>query len=113
MRKLIRSMSQLSWASSLFGLRQCARWLASGGVVPPRDFATVTAAAAAELDDPIRSLFQVGVNVQNGAMDALFAPEKGVRSSDGPVSSYGAEYSEQPNCGRLNTSSFIALGEGL
>ena len=121
MRKLIQSMLQFSWASSLFGLQEATRGVASGGAAVPQDLDAVTAAAAAQLSGPIRSLLDAGLNVQNGAMNCMFGGANGSQASTnaGSMTSTSAapgshpQPATRPSSGRLNISSFIVLGEGL
>lgn len=132
-RGLLKSAFSFSWASSLFGLRQF------GDLLAPRSasarFERLARAAEAELDEPARNFFRVGDQIQRETVDTLcgnFSPFCGGQSgpaSPSPTDSSGATppasagqsapapVAARPayrvNSGRLDMTSFVALGEGL
>jgi hypothetical protein len=98
---------RFSWATSLFGVRQMAG-IVSGSHNLAENCDSVAEAAAAELKGPSLSLYQIGKRFQEGFDQALPSP---------PLEPNGAGPVPQPlrpvDSVRLNTSSFVVLGEGL
>ena len=143
MHELIKSLCRFSWATSIFGVRQMASLFDGGGPGPIgtlRDgFQRVAEAAAAELRGPLRELFMAGMGLpapdaSPGSPASLDAMRDSTLSSllaGGTASSpQGAEAQrrlielevpplhsagpERPvERGRLDTCSFVVLGEGL
>ena len=136
MRKLMKSLFSFSWGMSLFGARQVSQ------VLTPQNpqqtigevstaFDAVTRSAAEQLDGVFAQAFDAGEKLQKGVMDMMFdaipmdlsnaAPgSAGVAPSASQGQGQGAPPAPvQPapvvpvNSGRLNTATFVTLGEGL
>lgn len=139
-RKYVKSLFSLSWAQSLFGMRQIANVFTPGRMV--RSLERVGRATEAEMDEPVRNFFRVGDRIQRETVDMLCdsfspfrsrhggrqssqeqgrqAPERtsqGGRSTPNPNEYSQPFYRRDPSyavqSGRLNVNSFVALGEGL
>jgi hypothetical protein len=72
MRDLTKSMLSLSWAMSLFGLKQMAGLFAPQGNAAT-SFEAVTRSAQDQLGPVARSAFQNGDNLQRGLVDLAFS----------------------------------------
>jgi hypothetical protein len=138
-RELIKSMLSFSWGMSLFGVRQLGSLLTLlDPTRPPRQtvgaFDALTRATEGHLDGVIREAFQAGDRWQRGLIDTVFGafpasqtpspavPADGTprpQPAPGSSASRPATPAAAPapmvgvDRGRLNTTSFIALGEGL
>ena len=137
MRELIKSMIGFSWALSLFGVRRMGGLLASGDGCQATDrvaapLASVTGAAAEQMNEIIKSAFQTGERMQRRMVDAIFdvLPSCGpdaqtpMQVTTSPINTPQAgrarAVSTEPavapapvHSGRLDVTTFIALGEGL
>jgi hypothetical protein len=135
MRELVKSMIGFSWALSLFGARRFGDLLASSGGCQATGraalpLASVTGAAAEQMNEIIRNAFQTGDRAQRRMVDAIFdvLPSCGAeaqtppQATTSPISAppAGRAVSTEPvvapapvHSGRLDTTTFIALGEGL
>ncbi len=119
MRNLIKSALSFSWSMSLFGMRQMINLFVPGERDAPQDrtaaaFDAVTRAAEGQMSEPIASLFRQGDQLQREAIDQIFAAipgAPGARPAQPPAS--GSEPLEPVDSGRLNTATFVVLGEGL
>src|ERR1043166_4525056 len=138
-RGLLKSAFSFSWATSLFGLRQFGGVLAPGGAAeaeldePVRNFFRVGDRIQRETVDMLcrnfspfrsnRSASSAGGGAQSAQPSAQAAQPPGqatpsagaggsqpARTPDTPAPSRPAR---RVNSGRLNTASFVALGEGL
>lgn len=127
MREFIKSMFSFSWAMSIFGAQQMAN------VVNPsraaKSFESVKNAAAKEFDTLTQTTFAAGDNLQRGLVDMISSVLSTAQNnpSNPSTSSSGNQRDKQTrkssgtspsrvvtvNSGRLNTTSFITLGEGL
>src|SRR3954447_2301773 len=107
MRELLRSLFRFSWATSLFGLRQMAG-MVSGDHRLAESCDSVAEAAAAELKGPALSLYRIGRRLQEGCDQAL--PSRTRQIDRGEAA---PQRSQPVDSGRLDTSSFVVLGEGL
>jgi hypothetical protein len=109
MRDLIESTLRCSWAMSLLGVQQlenvtedCAH-----RTHKTRDaFDPITRAATEKLGRTIQSVFKVGDQWQRGIVDRLF-------DAMPPGQSRPATDVRPVHSGRLNTRTFVVLGEGL
>jgi len=127
MREFIKSMFSFSWAMSLFGAQQMAN-----AVTPSRaakSFENIKDAAAREFDSLMRTTFKTGDNLQRELVDMMTGalPSTQGSPSMSSTSPGGSQRAKQPapgfpvspskaprvNSGRLDTTTFITLGEGL
>src|ERR1043165_7632227 len=133
MRDFIKSTLRFSWAMSLFGVQQLENMIEDSGRQGDKTttaFDSVTRATEEQLGDAVKDAFKAGNRLQSGVVDAVFgAPPKGQREpqpSAPPASPVGGQPAQQPPVnpdnatetypvysGRLNTSVFVVLGEGL
>ena len=87
MRDLARSMIRFSWAMSMLGARQAAN------LITPREgwnrsteaFDAVADAAAEEMGEPVKSLYQAGDRLQSGMVDTMSRMFGGKWSEPGKV----------------------------
>lgn len=127
LRDLMKATFGFSWAMSLFGVKSL------GGALQPDKTAasldTVTHATEEQLGEGLRGVFRTGdrlgrtmVDMVFGAMPGATAPGGGSAGggAEGPAggggapgSSPGSTPTAPPDRGRLDTSTFVALGEGL
>ena len=129
MRELVKSMFDFSWAMSLFGARRIADLLSARDGCQATEraaapLASVSSAAAEQLNGIISSAFQTGDRVQRRMVDAVFDVLPSCQSaaqppqhSTTPSISLTPPVSPEPvvkvHSGRLDTTTFIVLGEGL
>ncbi|HEX4963477.1 MAG TPA: hypothetical protein VF173_21795 [Thermoanaerobaculia bacterium] len=137
MRDLIKSILRFSWGMSLFGMRQALNVLApspSGGAgeKAAESLEAVTRAAAAQMDEPIASVFRQGERWQREMVDRVLgaAPASGAAgppaapippaaapAPPGPAEAAAANPFPVPaapvDSGRLSPARFVVLGEGL
>jgi hypothetical protein len=122
MREFIKSIFSFSWAMSLFGIKQLGGTLAPGDSAGTHQaasaFDSVAQATAEQLGDALKNGFRTGDRLQRAATDALFGslPAGQAHRPTFPTSSAQASSSggaARVYSGRLNSSSFIVLGEGL
>jgi len=117
MRELIKSVFRFSWATSLFGIRQLAASFSGGmDAGPAQAFQKVAGAAAATLDGPLSELHKSGAQMQNRLLDAILPSGSNGGSSASPAQAStipGAEPLKPADSGRLDTTRFVVLGEGL
>ena len=124
MRDLVKSMAGFSWAMSLFGVRGMGAFMAPGKTAASLD--SVTRATEEQLGG-LRGLFRAGDQLQRGMIDMMMggggpagapgAPPGAPGAPGSPGAPAGGPAAGPPpppvHSGRLNTSSFVALGEGL
>lgn len=109
MRDFIKSTLRFSWAMSLLGAQQLENVVADPTQGTARVFDPVTKALAGELGGTMRSVFKAGDHVQRRVVDTLFGMNAPGHSQSQPAPRHaGSVYS-----GKLNTSTFVVLGEGL
>jgi hypothetical protein len=131
-REFIKSMLSFSWGISLFGVKQLTNLLTPQEPIGPPNNATtafdaVTRATTDQLDGVIKEAFQAGDRLQRGMVDVMFGalpmdqlPPLGASAG----ASDGQQYQDSSpsvapsapvyvESGRLNTASFVVLGEGL
>jgi hypothetical protein len=121
MRELIKSMLSFSWGMSLFGVKQFGNLLTSADPNQPQNkataaFDTVTHATAEQFDGVLREVFQSGDRWQRGILDMMFGSLPPGQSTSAPTPAQPVTAPAPPiriDSGRLNTTTFIALGEGL
>src|SRR5262245_54206322 len=122
MKDFLKSFFSFSWAMSLFGVRQLATILApdlSESSTASAAFESVANAAERQLNENLKSIFAITGNSRDGQVSAT-PNESGspvaVTSSQNPTS-HKNQSNNLPkvsvHSGRLNTSSFVVLGEGL
>jgi hypothetical protein len=121
MRELFKSMLSFSWGISMFGIKQLGNLLAPLDPSQPQNkaataFEAVTRATKEQLDDVLKEVFRAGDRWQRGMMDSMF----GAFRTGQPISAPGpAQLVTAPapmirvDSGRLNTTTFIVLGEAL
>jgi hypothetical protein len=126
MREFIRSMFSFSWAMSIFGAQQMANAVNPSKAAKALD--NIKNAAAKEFDELTQTAFAAGDNLQRRLVDIV----SGVRptaqtgppnsstvsrgSRENQTSSYAAASplrTARVHSGRLDTTTFITLGEGL
>ena len=132
MRDLVKSVTGLSWAMSLFGARSLGRLLAPGETAESID--AVTQATEEQLGG-LRGLFRAGDRLQRTMVDMMFGAPPGAGMAGGaagtppgappgppaapgsPGAPAAAPTAGPPpppvHSGRLGTASFVVLGEGL
>jgi haloalkane dehalogenase len=97
---LAKSVLSFSWAMSLFGLQQMANLFAPSGAT--KGFQDLTRAAEAELNNPLKSVFQAGDALQKGFVDytrgALTgqAFDRSFRAGSAPVSPFPGSTHQEP-----------------
>jgi len=113
-RDLLKSMLRFTWGMSLFGARQM-RSMTEGPDGMRRAgeaFRDVTRAAEEELGEPLGRLFHEADRLQREALDTLFGGASG-GGREAPPGDQPAPSPRPAESGRLDTSSFVVLGEGL
>ena len=124
MRDFFKSALRFSWAMSLFGVQQLENLVADSSQGQNRTataFDTIAQATEEQLSGVVKNAFKTGDQLQSEMVDAMFAAVPGqstpVASTTTPASSQAGPYPEAPrypvNSGRLNTTTFVVLGEGL
>ena len=132
MREFIKSIISFSWGMSLFGVKQLENILTSEDASQPQNkvataFDAVTHATEEQLDGVIREAFQAGDRWQRDMMDMMFSvlprlsPPPLMQASSEPARALAActirhmhpAPTIRVDSGRLNTTTFITLGEGL
>jgi hypothetical protein len=129
MREFIKSMISFSWVMPLFGIKQLENAVMPTASDQPKDkaasaFDSVTQAAEKELDGVLKTTFQAADQLQRGMVDMMFntltmgqpgsSPATGeAPSGAGAWPSSTTQPPRQVHSGRLNTSRFIVVGEGL
>jgi hypothetical protein len=134
MTELIRSMIRFSWAISLFGVKQLGNLFSPSDGLSSIDktstaFQFVAGAVEEHLGGDVNSTFKAGDRLQRTIVDAIFnllpsipgqRPTNGSRGrqeGDHPQSSTSIAATTSPTrqvqSGRLNTTSFVVMGEGL
>lgn len=74
MRELTKSMTSLTWALSVFGVRQMAAFLSPDAArAATSSFDRVTRCAEEQLDSFSARTFRAGDNLQRGFVDLLFS----------------------------------------
>ena len=131
MRDFIKSTLRFSWAMTLFGVQQLENTVEDSTHQDGKTitaFDSVTEATEEQLSGVVKNAFKAGEQLQSGVVDAMFGaiPSRPQATSSTPVSG-GTQPNQQPpvaspgtnsetdpvNSGRLNTNSFVVLGEGL
>jgi hypothetical protein len=69
MRELAKSAMSLSWAMSLFGMKQMTNMLNPASADASQSFAPVTKAAVDTFGGTLKTAFQAGDAIQRGAVD--------------------------------------------
>ncbi|MGH8070035.1 MAG: hypothetical protein ACRERE_33285, partial [Candidatus Entotheonellia bacterium] len=140
MRELLKSMFSFSWGMSLFGVKQLGNLLTPLDPSQPQNtavtaFDAITHTSEAQLDGVIREAFNAGDRWQRRLVDMLFSvlpieqPPPALSmlaNSHSQTQVSPASSAPRPatpvttpaptirvDSGRLNTTTFIALGEGL
>ena len=107
MSEFLKSMTSFSWIMLLFGVKQFENILMPKDSGQRQDkstaaFDAVTRATEEQLDGVLRDAFEAGNKLQRGLVDMMFSILPMEQHAQGSVDS-----------GRLNTTIFIVLGEGL
>lgn len=131
MREFFKSFLSFSWAMSLFGVRQVASVLRSGDSRGTDDaaeaFESVARVAEGQLGDALKGAYRTGDRFQRTTLDTVAGSASTHAASSNPAGSNagGAPPSHavapvtqtrplvRAYSGRLDTSAFVALGEGL
>lgn len=130
MRDFFKSLLSFSWAMSLFGVRQLGSVLRSGDSGGREDaaaaFESVARAAEGQLGDALKGAYRTGDRLQRTTLDAAAAgagstPARAATANGGGVApTYAPAHGAQTQApvvraysGRLDTSVFVTLGEGL
>ncbi|HEY7494180.1 MAG TPA: hypothetical protein VIH59_24145, partial [Candidatus Tectomicrobia bacterium] len=140
MRELLKSILSFSWGMSLFGVKQLENVMAALDPKQPQNkaisaFDAVTYATEAHLDGALKEAFRAGERMQSTLFDIMSGSlPTGPSSAPRALPGSGALYPPPPppgptprpllpltapvatrrvDSGRLNTTTFIALGEGL
>ena len=134
MRELIKSMISFSWIMPLFGAKLVGDMLTPQDSSQPKDQATtafdaVTGVTKEQLGNVAGSIFRAGDTLQRGMVDMMFnALSMGQPNPPGPSTNLSdSQQGQYPptssglsplargrvDSGRLNTGTFIVLGEGL
>jgi hypothetical protein len=131
MRDLIKSTLRFSWAMSLFGVQQLKNVGEDSRERNDRTagaFENVTEASEEQLTGVIKNAFKAGDELQSGVVDMILGGLPGQGQSAGSTASpvaaqpgpQGAPVSAGPTKemypvtnGRLDTTKFVVLGEGL
>jgi len=134
MRDFIKSTLRFSWAMSLFGAQQLENAVEDSTRQNNKTagaFDSVAQAAEEQLDGVIKDVFKAGNQLQSGMVDMMFGVLPKEQCQSQPSAPSATPFGDRPNrqrsagsgnlttetppvcSGRLNTLTFIALGEGL
>jgi hypothetical protein len=134
MRDFIKSTLRFSWAMSLFGVQQLENMVKDSSEQDNNTttaFDSVIQATEEQLGGVIKQAFKAGERLQSEMVDTVFRSlptgQAQPRPPDSPTPRAGSQPQQRPFAnpyntttevypvypGRLNTSSFIVLGEGL
>ena len=123
MRDFFRSALRFSWAMSLFGVQQLENLVADssqGQNKTATAFETITQATEQQLSGVVKDAFKAGDQLQSEMVDAMFAaipgqpqPAASMTAPAGSQTAAGPTPRYRVNSGRLNTTTFVVLGEGL
>ncbi|MCA1632290.1 MAG: hypothetical protein LC802_00895 [Acidobacteria bacterium] len=134
MRDFIKSTLRFSWAMSLFGVQQLenlAEDSSRQGDKTVTAFDSLTQATEGQLGGAVKDAFESGHRLQSRVVDAVFGALPGAGRQPQPsrpaANPAGSQPNQPPsagsadsmataypvNRGRLNTSTFVVLGEGL
>ena len=130
MLDLIKSTLRFSWAMSLFGVQQLENMGEDSRQQNDKTttaFERVTQASEEQLAGAVKSAFKAGDQLQSGVVDMILGGLPGQPQSagsstkpgsqrdprQGPVSAGTTTETRAVNNGRLNTTAFVVLGEGL
>src|SRR5438094_679960 len=131
MLNFIKSTLRFSWAMSLFGVQQLENAVEDPSQQTNKTataFDAVTLATEEQLSGVVRDAFQAGSRLQSGIMDTIFGALPGQSQPAGSTTTpIGTQLGQQSatgsarttaqtspvHSGRLTTTTFITLGEGL
>lgn len=134
MREFVKSIISYCWVMPLFGIKQVGNMLMPQDSSQPQDQATtafevVTGVMKEQLGNVTRSIFKAGDELQRGMVDMMFNalprgqsnphalspnPSDRPHGQSPPMSSGSSPLARgRVDSGRLNTGTFIVLGEGL
>jgi hypothetical protein len=130
MRDFIKSTLRFSWAMSLFGVQQLENMVEDATGQDDKAataFDSVAQATEGQLSGAVRDAFRTGDRWQSGMVDTMFgarpagpseprAPSEEAALGGGPAVQPPADASTATSpvyAGRLDTSCFVVLGEGL
>jgi hypothetical protein len=117
MRDFLKSTLRFSWAMSLFGVQQLENIVSDPSQQTSKTataFESVTQATEQVLNGVVKDAFKAGDRLQSGVVDAMLGPptSKSQQPAAGSDKT-GATQTASVHSGRLNTSTFVVLGEGL
>lgn len=129
MRDLIKSALRFSWVTSLFGVQQLEN-VSKDSTQQSNKAALalekMTQASQEQLTGVVKYLFKAGDELQSGIVDMILGRPPGPRRSAGSMTQSAGGLPERGtvsmgtatathgvNNGRLNTTRFVVLGEGL
>lgn len=127
MRDFIKSALRFSWAMSLFGVQQLENIGEDSSQQNNKTataFESVTRTTEGQLSGVVKDAFKAGDQLQSGVVDMILGALPGrpqatgsTTTPVGPQPPTGSASTATPtypvHSGRLNTTSFIVLGEGL
>ncbi len=131
MRDLIKSTLRFSWAMSLFGVQQLENVIEDPSQQTNRTasaFDSLSRATQGQLQGAVKDAFTAGDRLQSGVVDTILgALPNQPQTTSSTTTPAGTQPSQQPaagsasattqtyavNSGRLNTSNFVVIGEGL
>src|ERR1041384_7695701 len=130
MRDLIKSTLRFSWAMSLFGVQQLENMVEDASHQDSKTitaFESVSKTAEEEIGGVVRDAYKSGERLQSRMVDMILGAASGRPEPTGSTTPIGAGPIQQPttdsaktteqtppvNSGRLNTTTFVVLGEGL
>src|SRR5688500_10652814 len=114
MRDFIKSSLRFSWVMALFGVQQLEHTVEDSRQQDNKTttaFDSVTQAAEKQLTGVVKDAFQAGDQLQSRVVDAVFGALPGQQPATGAPDK--TTEAQPVNSGRLNTASFVVLGEGL
>src|SRR2546423_9241574 len=117
MRDFLKSTVRFSWAMSLFGVQQLENMI-SDPVQQTNNAATafesVSKATEEQMAGVVKETFKAGDRLQSGVVDAMLGALTGKPQQPPAGSAKTTTTQTAPvHSGRLNTSTFVVLGEGL
>src|SRR5882672_5994659 len=128
MRDFIKATLRFSWAMSLFGVQQLENIVEDSSQQNSKAataFESVTQTTEEQLGGVVKNAFKAGDQLQSGMVDKLFGalPMQSPPPTSAPLGTEPGQPAAssvsrttdtcQVNSGRLNTTTFIVLGEGL
>jgi hypothetical protein len=130
MRDLIKSTLRFSWAMSLFGVQQLENMVEDASHQDSKTmtaFESVSKTTEEQIGGVVKDAYKSGERLQSRMVDMILGTASGQPEPTGSTTLIGAGPIQQPttdsaktteqtprvNSGRLNTTTFVVLGEGL